>query len=146
MPKPKTFTLKKGIVHTKIKCHLKPFCGTQNENFVKNVQGAGFAVLHTLPYTLCWFGAQDTFLIAISVMLLKGIVHPKTWKFCHLLTLSCLFSCVEHKRRYSVKKISVTKQFLVPIVFHNIFPIPCKSMATINCLFTTIPQNILFCA
>ncbi len=38
-----------------------------------------------------------------------------------------------------------TKQFMVPIDFHSIFPILWKSMATVNYLVTNILQNIFFC-
>ncbi len=70
------------------------------------------------------------------------------WKCCHhLLTLmsfqTCMFlSYVVHKLRYS-ETFWRTQQLLVPINFHS-REINTKSMGTINCLITSILQNILY--
>ncbi len=63
--------------------------------------------------------------------------------FAHPPLVSNLYeflSSVEHKRRY-FKECFVTKQLPVVIQF---FVILWKSMATVNCLVTSILENIIF--
>ncbi len=74
----------------------------------------------------------------------QGIVHPK-WKFCHhLLThmsfQTCILSYVEHKIRYFEEPNSYWSP-LTSIVGKEIL---WKSIGTINCLITSILQNIFF--
>ncbi len=73
---------------------------------------------------------------ALPIKLLKEY-FTKKWTCCHhLLTIISFLSYVEHEK----KDILKNQQLLVPIDYGRLW----KSMGTINCLITSILQNIFF--
>ncbi len=70
--------------------------------------------------------------------MLSSFTHP------HVVpNLYEFLSYAEHKRWYS-EEFWRTKQLLIPIDFRSVERNTMESTETINCLITSIPQNILF--